>query len=219
MHAGHAFAGHRDHGLIGQQRDRLHRIALHRPARGDFGAAHVGVDERAHLDRDRRAGQRNQRAGMQDLGAKVRHLGGFAPVELGNHPRVRHHARIRGEDAGHVFPQHHAARPQAAADERCGQIRSAAAHGGHAAIGCRADETGNHQPLRRCGPSLAEKRTQPAARWRRATASRCRADRRCERSSPHRCRPHRRPPTRAPPPAAVPRAVHHAPPPHRARAA
>ena len=146
MHAGHAFAGNRDHRLIGQQRDRLHRIPLHRPARGHFGAAHVGVDERAHFDRNRRAGQRDQRARVQDFGAKVRHLGGFAPVQLGNDAGVRHHSGIRGEDAGHVFPQHHAAGPQAAADERCRQIRSAAAHGGHAAIGCRADETGNHQP-------------------------------------------------------------------------
>ena len=72
----------------------------------------VGLDERAHVQRDPAAVEGDEGARVQDLGAEVGHLGRLAVVELRHEARVGHRLRIGGEDAGHVLPQHHALGPE-----------------------------------------------------------------------------------------------------------
>ena len=95
------------------------------------------IDERPHAHRDARAGNRNQRARMQHLGAVVRHFGGLAMMQLRDHARIGHQPRIRGHDAGHVFPQHHLRRAQRSRQQRRGEIGAAAAQRRHAAVRAR----------------------------------------------------------------------------------
>ena len=59
------------------------------------------------MEGDGGAGDWDQRARMQHLGAVVRHLGGFAVVQLRNEAGVRDDPRVGGQNAGHVLPQHH----------------------------------------------------------------------------------------------------------------
>ena len=118
VHADHAFAGDHDDRLARQHRDRLDRIALQRLARGDFGAGLAGIQERSHVQRDSRAGDRDQRARMEDLRAVVRDFGGLAMMQLRNQPRIGDDAWIGGQDAGHVLPQHDTLRRQAIARAR-----------------------------------------------------------------------------------------------------
>ena len=95
------------------------------------------------MQHDARAGDRDERARMQHLGAVVRDLRRFAMVQLRNQPRVRHEPRIRGQDAAHVLPQHDLARAQRPGQQRRRQIRSAAAERRRAAVRRLADEAGH----------------------------------------------------------------------------
>ena len=107
VHAGHALAGHGDDRLPAHDRQRLDRMRPVGPAGRDLRARLIGIDERPHAQHDARAGNRDERARMQDLGAVVRDLCGLAMMELRDQPRVGDETRIRGQNAGHVFPEHH----------------------------------------------------------------------------------------------------------------
>ena len=112
VHADHALAGDGDDRLAPHDRQRLDRIARQRAARRDFGARRFGIEERSDVQHDPRAGDRDERARVQHLGAVVRDFRRLAMVQLRDEPRVGHQPRIGGQDAGHVLPQHDArARP------------------------------------------------------------------------------------------------------------
>ena len=74
VHADHAFARDRDHRLRRQDRRAPSRIRLQRLPRRDFRARQRRIDERPDAQRDARAGDRNERARVQHLGAVMRHL-------------------------------------------------------------------------------------------------------------------------------------------------
>ena len=95
----HALAGDRDDRLVADDGQRLHRVGLERPARRDFGAGRVGVQERAHVHLDARAGDRDERARVQHLRAVVRDLARLAMVQLRNQARVGHEPWVGGQDA------------------------------------------------------------------------------------------------------------------------
>ena len=126
------------------------------------------MDERAHVQRDPRSRNRDQRPRVEHLRAVVRHFGGFLVVQLGNEARVRNHSRIGGEDAGNVFPQHHAAGAEHSREQRGGEVRAAAAEGGDAVIRRAADEAGhdgNHALLeQRLEDAIGQQRRVPALR-------------------------------------------------------
>ena len=88
---------------------------------------------------------------MQDLGAVVRDLGRLAVMELRDEPRVGDEARIGGQDARHVLPQHDALGAERAREQRRRQVGAAAAERRHAAVRGLADEArGNgDRPCRR----------------------------------------------------------------------
>jgi hypothetical protein len=94
-----------------------------------------------HLDAS--AGDRDQRAWVQDFRAVVRDFAGLAMVQLRNQPGIGHQPRISGQDAGDVFPQHHPPGVQCPGKEGRGQIGAAPPHRRDAAIGGAADEAGD----------------------------------------------------------------------------
>ena len=95
------------------------------------------------MQRDSRAGYRDQCARMEDLRAVVRDFGGLAMMQLRNQPRVGDGPWIGGQDAGHVLPQHDPPGPERARQDRRGEIRSAATERGDAAVRRTPDETGD----------------------------------------------------------------------------
>jgi hypothetical protein len=142
-HAGHshqALAGDGDECLAADGGERLHRVVGERLARRDLGARALRVHERAHVERDPRAVERDERARVQHLGTEVGHLGSLAVVELGQQARVGHGARIGGQDAGDVLPQHDARGAERAGEQCRGEIGAAAAERRDGAVGPRADE-------------------------------------------------------------------------------
>ena len=102
--ADHALAGDGDDRLAANDRQRLDRVLRQRAPGRDLGAGLVRVDERPDVQRDPRAGDRDQRARMQDLGAVVGDFGRFAMMQLRNQAGVGDEPRIGGQDAGHVLP-------------------------------------------------------------------------------------------------------------------
>ena len=70
-------------------------------------------------------------------------------MQLRNHARIGHQPRIRGEDAGHVLPQHDMTRAKRSRQQGGGQVRAAAAERREAAVGRAADEAGTTATGRR----------------------------------------------------------------------
>ena len=95
----------------------------------NLGTRRAGLGKWPHVHRDGLALHRDERAGVQHLGAVVGQLRRLAHVQLRDHARVGHHARVGGEQTRHVLPQSHPAGIQRAAKQRGGQIRAAAAQG------------------------------------------------------------------------------------------
>ena len=94
----------------------------------------VGVGERPHEDRDPAPGDGDERARVQHLGAVVRQLRRLARVELGNDPRVGHHAGVGGEQAGHVLPERDPLGAEPPGEQRGGEIGAAATQRGDLAV-------------------------------------------------------------------------------------
>ena len=80
---------------------------------------------------------------MEHLGAVVRDLGRLAVMQLRDEPRVGHEARIGGQDARHVLPQHDAPGAERAREQRRRQVGAPAAERRHAAVRRLADEAGD----------------------------------------------------------------------------
>ena len=96
----------------------------------DLGAGRVGIGERTHEDRDPPAGQRNQGARVQHLGAVVGQLRRLAGVELRDDARVGDHARIGGQQPGTSFQSVTRARAERAGEQGGGEVGPAAAERG-----------------------------------------------------------------------------------------
>ena len=105
-----------------------------------FGAGRVGIGEWAHEHRNAAAGHGNERARVQHLGAVVRQFGRLARVELGNDPRVRHDARIGGEQPRHILPERYPGGAEPAREQRGGEVGAAAAQRRDLALGGGTDE-------------------------------------------------------------------------------
>jgi hypothetical protein len=80
---------------------------------------------------------------MEHFGAVVGELRGFPRVQLGNHPRVRHDARIGGQEAGHVLPQGDPTRAQRPGQQRRREIGAAATQRREVALERGAQEAGH----------------------------------------------------------------------------
>ena len=131
-HAQHAVARDGEQRLAAHRRERLDRVAIERAARGDLRAGGGGVGERADEHRDRAAGHRDERPRVQHLGAEVGQLGRLADVQLRDHARVGHDARIGGEQARDVLPERDLLGRQRASEQRGGQIGAAPPERRHA---------------------------------------------------------------------------------------
>jgi hypothetical protein len=95
------------------------------------------------VQRDAGAVERNERARVQHLGAEVGNLRRLPVVQLRQQARVRDGARVGGQDARDVLPEHDASRAEGASEQRGREIGSAAAERRHGAVGSRADEAGD----------------------------------------------------------------------------
>ena len=103
-----------DQRLAGRRRQRLDRVLVQRAARRDLGARPRRDRRTAARTRGMRpARERDERPRVQHLGAVIGQLGRLAQVELRDDARVGHHARIGGEQPGHVLPQRHPRAPSA----------------------------------------------------------------------------------------------------------
>ena len=142
--ADHALPGDGHDRLAAHDRDRLDRIGRERALRGDFGTRLLRVDERPHVQRDARSGDRDERARVQYLRSVVRDFRRLAVMQLRDEPGVRHEPGIGGQDSGDILPQRHARRAERAGHERGCQIGSAAAERRDAAVGRMADEARYH---------------------------------------------------------------------------
>src|SRR5277367_1760274 len=135
--------------------ERLHAGAGAAALRRDFCAGMFGLESVANPHGN--AGLRDgaERLGMQNLGAEVSELRGFAIGDFGNGARAGNKARISGENAVHVGPDDHFIRAERAAKNGGGIVRAAAAECGEHAFGGGADKSGDYG-----NDSLLQQRTQ-----------------------------------------------------------
>jgi hypothetical protein len=101
---------------------------------------------------------------VKHLGPVVGQLRRLAHVELGDHPRVRHHPRIGGQEARDVLPERHPRGPQRPPEQGGRQVGPAPAQGGHrrrmrGVLAQAAQEPRHHRD-----DLLRQQRAEPAAR-------------------------------------------------------
>jgi hypothetical protein len=117
-------------------------------AREDLRARRVGVGERPHehpgAPAPRTRGHGDQRARVQHLRAVVRQLGRLAHVERRDEAGVGDDARVGGEEARHVLPQHHGPRAERGGEHGRRQVGAAAAERHRRALGRPGDEARHH---------------------------------------------------------------------------
>ena len=91
---------------------------------------------------------------MQHLCAVICQLSRLPGMQLGNHARIVHDARIGRQQARYVFPEGYAGGAQRARQQRRRKVRSPAAERGDVPVRCLADESGHHGH----GPFLEQRR-------------------------------------------------------------
>ncbi len=136
----HPAPRHRQQGLLGDRGHSLHGIGIQGAPPRDLSPERRGLRERPDPHRDAAPQHRNQRPGVQHLRTVVRELGRFAHMELGDHARVGHGARVGGEHPRHVLPERDLARAEHPGEQRGREVRSAPTQGRHLPVGGGAEE-------------------------------------------------------------------------------